>query len=202
MALRTPPLYHGKAALSPESIQLSRAPDDPAALSTGNDEQLLEVYFGCGCFWHVQHEFVMAEQRILGRVRTECTARTGYAGGKGGTEDGKVCYHNRAGVADYGSLGHAEVVGLRIPAASYPDFAKEYTRLFTAKGFRPDQLQDRGPEYRNLVGIPGGAESGLARQLVQASQAAGDKLNFAVGEGDDIDARNALPSLDSCDWRA
>ena len=31
-----------------------------------NDE-LVDVYFGCGCFWHVQHEFVEAERKILGR---------------------------------------------------------------------------------------------------------------------------------------
>ena len=24
------------------------------------EEEEIEVYFGCGCFWHVQHEFVEA----------------------------------------------------------------------------------------------------------------------------------------------
>ncbi len=27
------------------------------------NEELIDVYFGCGCFWHVQHEFVEAEKR-------------------------------------------------------------------------------------------------------------------------------------------
>ena len=85
--------------------------------------------FGCGCFWHVQHEFVEAEKRILGRSDTELTTLAGYAGGLAGTKDGKVCYHNAAQISDYGGLGHAEVVKLRIPPASYPEFAAEYVKL-------------------------------------------------------------------------
>ena len=46
----------------------------------------------------------------------------------------KVCYHNFMGVADYGKLGHGEVVGMRIPQSSIGDFAKEYFDLFTPKG--------------------------------------------------------------------
>ena len=62
-------------------------------LSAGaaEDESLIDVYFGCGCFWHVQHEFVEAERRILGRKDAEITARAGYAGGNGGAKNGKVC---------------------------------------------------------------------------------------------------------------
>ena len=48
---------------------------------------------------------------------------------------------------------------------------------------------DRGTEYRNLVGVPGGATSAFAKELVEASIANGDKLNFASGKGDDADAR-------------
>ncbi len=33
----------------------------------------IPVYFGVGCFWHVQHEFVESEKRILGRTNTELT---------------------------------------------------------------------------------------------------------------------------------
>ena len=36
----------------------------PATAEEGDE---IDVYFGCGCFWHVQHEFVEAEKRILGR---------------------------------------------------------------------------------------------------------------------------------------
>ena len=38
------------------------------------------------------------------------------------------------GVADYGKLGHGEVVGMKIPENKIGDFAKEYFDLFTEKG--------------------------------------------------------------------
>ena len=121
-----------------------------------DQESLVQVYFGCGCFWHVQHEFVEAERRILGRSDSQLSARAGYAGGKAGALNGKVCYHNAMSISDYGSLGHGEVVQLQIPPSKFSDFATEFCNLFSEQGYRPDQFGDRGPEYRNLVGIPGG----------------------------------------------
>ena len=174
-----------------------------------NDDELIEVYFGCGCFWHVQHEFVEAERRILGRGGKNnnndddvlsITSRAGYAGGKAGMLNGKVCYHNAAQISDYGKLGHAEVVRLQIPSSSFPQFAKEYVALFNDKGYRPDQWGDVGLEYRNLVGIPGGVKSDYAQQLVQVSQANGDKLDFAKGKGDDPDARALCFIMDTADF--
>ena len=50
------------------------------AFAANDDDGLIDVYFGVGCFWHVQHEFVEAEARLLGRRGTEYTSRTGYAG--------------------------------------------------------------------------------------------------------------------------
>merc|ERR1719445_1274741 len=151
------------------------------------DEEIIDVYFGCGCFWHVQHEFVEAERKILNRNDLSLTARAGYAGGLDSSK--LVCYHNAMNVGDYGSLGHAEVVSLRIPPSSFEEFAKEYFKLFDNNGNRPDQFGDRGPEYRNLIGIPGGSKSPYAKNLITASQAMGDKLDFAVGKGNDRDAR-------------
>lgn len=142
----------------------------------------IEVYFGCGCFWHVQHELVEAERRILGRKDMQLTARAGYAGGKAGSKDGKVCYHNALKISDYGSLGHAEVVSVKMPPSAFPEFAKEYFALFDEKGYRPDQWGDVGLEYRNLVGFPGGVSSSYAKQLIQISQENGDKLDFAKGK--------------------
>jgi peptide methionine sulfoxide reductase MsrA len=168
-------------------------------VNSGGDE-LIDVYFGCGCFWHVQHEFVEAERKILGRSDEEITARAGYAGGKAGSLDGKVCYHNAANIADYGKLGHAEVVSLRIPANKFYDFAVEYCKLFNKDGFRPDQFGDRGTEYRNLVGIPGGKSSPLAELLVKASVSSGDKLDFAVGKGDDKDLPKVSFIMDTKDY--
>lgn len=64
------------------------------------------VYFGVGCFWHVQHELVSAEQKILSRTDDQITSRTGYAGGTKSFIDktGRdiVCYHNIQGLGDYG----------------------------------------------------------------------------------------------------
>ena len=45
---------------------------------------LVEVYFGLGCFWHMQHEFVMAEKNFLFRTDDELTSYAGYAGGRSG----------------------------------------------------------------------------------------------------------------------
>jgi len=162
-----------------------------------NEDPLINVYFGCGCFWHVQHEFVMAEKKILGRSDDQITARTGYAGGIAGSKDGKVCYHNAGNVADYGKLGHAEVVGLTIPKSKFYDFAVEYFKLFDASGNRPDQSGDRGTEYRSLVGIPGGAKGEYAKLLIDASIATGDKLDFGIGKGDDKDLRKTSFVMDN-----
>merc|ERR1740124_1700886 len=170
----------GFAKYSIMSALLS-AVNPPIAAANDDGEELMEVYFGCGCFWHVQHEFVEAERNILGRKDNQITARAGYAGGTAGALDGKVCYHNAASIADYGKLGHAEVVGLKIPPSKFKEFAVEYFKLFDKKGDRPDQAGDRGSEYRSLVGIPGGAKSDYAKLLVDASIATGDKLDFAYG---------------------
>lgn len=167
-----------------------------AAAAAG--EELIDVYFGCGCFWHVMHEFVEAERRILNRSDDALTARAGYAGGKAGALDGKVCYHNGKRVSDYGALGHAEVVKLKIPPSSYKEFALEYTKLFDKNGFRPDQAGDRGSEYRNLVGFPGGAKADIyLKQLIEASKENGDKLAFAEGSGDDPDRRALIFVMDT-----
>ena len=55
----------------------------PAAAA--EEDELISVYFGCGCFWHVQHEFVEAERNILQRSDDAITSRAGYAGGKAGS---------------------------------------------------------------------------------------------------------------------
>lgn len=117
----------------------------------------------------------------------ELTARAGYARRKAGSINGKVCYHNAQNIADYGRLGHAEVVALRIPTCIFEDFVKDCCKLFDKDGLRPDQFGDRGTEHLNLVGIPGGKSSPLADILMKASMASGDKLDFAVGKGDDAD---------------
>jgi hypothetical protein len=102
--------------------------------STATASDLQDVYFGAGCFWHVQHEFVLAERNLLSRKDSELSSRTGYAGGFKTDEEGRVCYHNFQSVADYGKLGHGEVVGMSIPEEKVGDFAVEYFKLFGDKG--------------------------------------------------------------------
>mmetsp|Transcript_33702 Transcript_33702/g.108318 ORF Transcript_33702/g.108318 Transcript_33702/m.108318 type:complete len:269 (+) Transcript_33702:14-820(+) len=189
-ALRTP-LSASRRAVLASALALPASSQRAVA-----DDSDIDVYFGCGCFWHVQHEFVMAEKKLLGRSDLQITSRAGYAGGSG-MQDGKVCYHNAAQISDYGSLGHAEVVRLRIPPTSFRAFAEEYVKLFDKDGNRPDQLGDRGLEYRNVVGIPGGVGSPLAKELVDASRENGDKLDFAKGKGGDPDARAVAFVMDT-----
>jgi hypothetical protein len=65
---------------------------------------------------------------------------------------------------DYGKYGHGEVVSMKIPQNKFKEFAAVYASLFDKNGDRPDK-GDRGPEYRHLVGIPGGADSPLFETL-------------------------------------
>ena len=167
-------------------------------------DEAVDVYFGCGCFWHVQHEFVEAERKLLGRDGKALTARAGYAGGKGGAgEGGSVCYHNVARKNDYGKLGHSEIVALDgVPTNKFGKVAEEYFKLFTADGSRPDQFGDRGGEYRNVVGIPGGKNSPLYKDLLEACLAQGDKVDFAAGKGSDADVKAVVWIMDSTKFPA
>lgn len=123
-----------------------------AAAAASASTELENVYFGAGCFWHVQHEMIAAERSILQRKDNELTSLTGYAGGTNGKDrgtdkEGRVCYHNFLSVADYGQLGHGEVVGISIPSNTVGQFSEEYFKLFGSKGERADPM-DKGGEYR------------------------------------------------------
>ena len=151
------------------------------AAATSGDE---EVYFGAGCFWHVQHEFALAEQKILGRSESQWTSLAGYAGGRGADKEGRVCYHNLQSVADYGKLGHGEVVGLSIPPSAIGDFAVEYFRLFGDTGERADPM-DKGGEYRSLLGLPGGQDHPMFDRVAVAARERG--MTLVDGKGNDPD---------------
>jgi len=148
-------------------------------------KQDVPLYFGVGCFWHVQHEFIKAEERILGRLADDFTSLAGYAGGLKQSDEPNdlVCYHNLLGVGDYGKKGYGEVVGMSIPGDSIQAFAKEYFSLFTA-GDRPDK-GDRGPEYRSLIGLPGGTSSPYFNEINEMAKSQG--LQLKSGRGNDPD---------------
>ncbi|GHP04851.1 hypothetical protein PPROV_000360300 [Pycnococcus provasolii] len=166
---------------------------------TATADKQVSVYFGSGCFWHVQHEFVVAEQSLLAREKLAITARAGYAGGEGTVRvDGMdtTCYHSvsfpgsDASRADYGRLGHGEVVGMTIPESKVYDFAAEYFKLLDGNGDRPDKA-DRGPEYRSLIGIPGGVNGPLFQAVARAASEKemnkGGKIQLLAGKGSDAD---------------
>ncbi len=66
----------------------------------------MPLYFGNGCFWGRQKDYVDAERKVLGRAPEQVTAVVGYAGGKkqgapcdcapfrnSGASDGATCCH-------------------------------------------------------------------------------------------------------------
>jgi len=116
---------------APTTVVATAAPTEDAGLVV--DNKSVDVYFGVGCFWHIQHEFVEAERTMLGRTDKTLTSLTGYAGGTATGKDGLVCYHNFQSIGDYGRLGHGEVVGMTLPSNKVKDFAAVYFSLFDPK---------------------------------------------------------------------
>ena len=49
-------------------------------------------------------------------------------------------------------MGHGEVVGLKLPEESIVEFAKVYFSLFDPRTKDRVDPQDRGGEYRSLLG--------------------------------------------------
>lgn len=135
--------------------------------------------------FHPRIKFALAEQRILGRKENEWTSVAGYAGGAGADKGGNVCYHNLQSLADYGKLGHGEVVGLTIPSSALGDFADEYFKLFGDTGERADPM-DLGGEYRSLIGLPGGRGHPSFARVAAAADARG--LTLVDGKGNDPDS--------------
>ena len=160
-----------------------------------------EVYFGNGCFWGRQHEFVQTERTQLGRTDDEVSSLVGYAGGfstKG--KDGKVCYYYGSPDTVYERLGHGEVVRTVLSDAS-PEKATEDLRAFARtyfanfkkiRGFGMQRLdpQDAGAGYRNMIGVPGGMDSPLMK-IIEEENVNGMRL--LAGEGN---KPNQKPSED------
>jgi len=155
------------------------------------------LYFGCGCFWHMQHEFALLEQVLLHRSGGEVSARTAYGGSKLLGNRGLVCYHNSQEIADYGTLGYAEVVGLTIPDSSFAEFAAKFWEN-CPQGQRRDP-QDLGAEYRSIVGLPGGVASPYAKTLMAADYG---KTKLVAGMGGDEDVHKQVWVYDTAEFPA
>lgn len=180
-----PPTMNRRSLLSSwiaSMAVLASAQPSFAATDTANLE---DVYFGVGCFWHIQHEFVQAERQLLGRDDHQLTSRAGYAGGTQTDQQGRVCYHNMQFIADYGKLGHGEVVGIKLPTDKIADFADVYFSLFDARTKDRVDPQDRGGEYRSLIGLPGGQLHDAYPRVEEIASRYGFRL--AQGKGNDGD---------------
>ncbi|CAM9436938.1 unnamed protein product [Choristocarpus tenellus] len=191
------------------------------ALTSGSNpslasEELIETYWGNGCFWHVQHELAKAEKLILDRSDNELTAYAGYAGARN-VPDGKLCYHNMRGVSDYGKLGAAEVVRLQIPTSKLPEFVQAYFKLFkrydngAGRVFldrndpqaRPPpslsltQIQIYRGEYRSLLGVPGGLSGPLSEPIKAEAARMGLALESGAGNDPDTLLKNKVFVMDT-----
>ncbi|CAN0381709.1 unnamed protein product, partial [Ascophyllum nodosum] len=170
-------------------------------------EPLVETYWGNGCFWHVQHEMIKAEMSILGRSKDELTAYAGYAGARRAPGDGKLCYHNRRGVDDYGKAGAAEVVSVMIPKSKVPEFANAYFEMFVRYDNGAGRVfldrrdpQDRGGEYRSLLGVPGGLDGAMAAPIKEEATKRGLALQGGSGGDPDTLMRNKVFVMDTTEF--
>lgn len=167
------------------------------------------VYFGNGCFWGRQKDFVDVEQGMLKRSAEQTSAVVGYAGGRTTSPDGKVCYYYSKDPANvYERLGHAEVVQLQLDAGDEAKqmqmFAERYFSQFKRSPFGGMQRlvrelgqysmvtkqhlhmqdpQDKGPGYRNVVGIPGGMDSPLYPAFAAANK---NGMKLVRGSGNEL----------------
>lgn len=141
----------------------------------------IDLYFGVGCFWHIQHEIIQAERDILNRLDSELTALCGYAGGTGVNGFGGVCYPY---YSTDGALKHAEVVGFRIPEEKLPEFATVYWSLFV--GINRVDVQDVGPDYRAVLGFSGGIQNAEYTEIFRNAQGT-QKFDLLEGQGGDAD---------------
>lgn len=100
-------------------------------------------------------------------------------------QNGKVCYHNLQMMADYGRLGHGEVVNMKLPTDRIADFAAVYFGLFDPRTKDRVDPGDQGPEYRSLLGLPGGTKHVAYPKIEAIAQEAGFQL--LPGKGNDPD---------------
>eukprot|EP00747_Dinoflagellata_sp_TGD_P168693 gnl/TRDRNA2_/TRDRNA2_195684_c0_seq1.p1 gnl/TRDRNA2_/TRDRNA2_195684_c0~~gnl/TRDRNA2_/TRDRNA2_195684_c0_seq1.p1 ORF type:complete len:298 (+),score=50.38 gnl/TRDRNA2_/TRDRNA2_195684_c0_seq1:60-896(+) len=194
--------YVGIGGSKPHALRKTRvdAQSFTSLASTGQYPDVVNskvAYFGCGCFWHVQHEMITGfEEKVLQRSSSELTAFTGYAGGTSVGSGGRVCYHNGlfSSVADYGQMGYAEVVSVELPEKEAPAAAKFFFDNICPGGDRADP-QDVGGEYRALVGFAGGIDSAEGKAF--SAEAAKRNVAVVAGSGGDSDQAGTVYVMDT-----
>lgn len=181
-----------RVALAAAACALAALAAAPLALA----EEITPVYFGNGCFWGRQFDYVNTE-KALGRTTPDAmSALAGYAGGRApapASAAGKVCYYRGPSGTVYEDLGHAETVQVELrgdPTASstqFRAFADTYFKQFRKTPFGMMRLdpQDAGPGYRNVIGLPGGVNSPLFATLQEANV---NGMRLLPGSGNEFDA--------------
>jgi peptide methionine sulfoxide reductase MsrA len=170
------------------------------------NEPSTSVYLGQGCFWHTQYDLFRIERDPAGpfrRAGKRITALAGYAGGGWTAPAGRVCYHGED-ASDYSLLGHAEAVEVQLDngngarrqmrALLEHYFAHGFVEGKAGQPGRRRDPQDGGPQYRNVVGLPGGrhgAKDGLFAEVAAAAAAHAMPLRDGLGgaAGDTADER-------------
>merc|ERR1712216_347696 len=156
---------------SQESLSTAIAIANAQMVSSNDDDGMTYVYFGNGCFWGRQHEFVALEKEALHRSDAEVKSLAGYAGGKrggGGKNRDTVCYYYGSSDTVYERLGHAEVV--RVAYADEEEFKK-----FCEVYFRNFNRRRLGIDNEKL--------------MKQMKSANANDMKLVRGEGNEFDAR-------------
>lgn len=139
----------------------------------------VDLYFGTGTFYRLQHELVMKEALELGRREGDITALAGYAGGKKAGPLERLCYNGLLGAPDHVSLGHAQVVRITLPTGKISDFTKTYLDQIKER-----KLAQQGSQFRAVIGIRGGMSSQYYPQIQEACEG---RVKLAKGEGNEPD---------------
>lgn len=139
----------------------------------------VDIYYGVGNFFHLQHELVYKEALDFSRREGDITAVAGYAGGKTAGDLDRVCYSGLAGSPDHVALGHTQVVRVTLPEESVTDF----TRFFLDE-VPKRKVFDTGNQYRPVIGIRGGFQSPLFSRIAEAAEG---RVELVKGTGNDPD---------------
>lgn len=153
---------------------------------------MVNVYFGGGNFFHLQHTMVLKEASELLRRGEDISAITGYAGGsKAGLID-TLCYYPNVSGPEYKSQGHSQVVRVTLPPEKIADFASTFFEEVAGR-----KNWEQGPQYRAAIGLRGGMKSPYFSEIEKANNgrfqlvaaAGSDKDNFGKASVYIYDAR-------------